>query len=134
MTNPDQQLQETHTPTWEKVLGVCGLLLLVSGIIYLSWTAIKENGAPPDVLFSVVEISQASNGFLVEVEINNKGSQSVAALHLEGHLAMESGSEETSHAEVDYLPSRSKSYAGFFFSTDPRNGTLTFRPSGYQEP
>ena len=56
------------------------------------------------------------------------------ALYLEGRLTIGDGEPEINHAQVDYLPSRSKGHTGFFFSRDPRAGTLEFKPSGYQEP
>ena len=63
----------------------------------------------------------------------NTGSQSMAALTIEGRL-IKNGSEEIRRAQLDYLPSRSKNYVGFFFTSDPRTGTLQFQPSGYQQP
>jgi uncharacterized protein (TIGR02588 family) len=122
------------TPAWEKILGVFGLLLIGSGFIYLVWVAVNENDSPPDITFSVTEINPVDAGFLVQVEVANKGSQSVAVLTLESTLTLESGESESSSIQLDYLPSRSKSIAGFYFTQDPRKGSLFFKPSGYQEP
>lgn len=134
MNELEKKTDDIHTPLWEKLLGIVGLLLLLAGFIYLGWMAIHEDDTPPDVLFSITRISQVSDGFLVEVEVTNNGSQSLAALHLKGSLTIEDGEPEINQAQVDYLPSRSKGHAGFFFSRDPRTGTLEFKPSGYQEP
>ena len=134
MKSLEQNTSDTHTPLWEKLLGTLGLLLVLAGFIYLGWMAIHQNEAPPDVSFNITRISQVSDGFLVEVEVINQGSQSLAALYLEGRLTIGDGEPEINHAQVDYLPSRSKGHTGFFFSRDPRAGTLEFKPSGYQEP
>lgn len=134
MKSLEQKTSETHTPTWEKLLGIAGLLLVLAGFLYLGWMAIHEDKTPPDVSFNITRISQVSNGFLVEVEVTNTSSQSLAALYLEGSLTVEDSEPEINHAQVDYLPSRSKGHTGFFFSRDPRAGTLEFKPSGYQEP
>lgn len=133
MDSINEQTSEANTPTWEKVLGGCGLLLLLAGFAYLGWTAIVETESPPDVIFNPVKISEIDNGYLVEVEVTNTGSQNMAALNLDGRL-IKDDSEEIRRAQLDYLPSRSKNYVGFFFTTDPRTGTLQFQPSGYQEP
>lgn len=92
------------------------------------------NDTPPDVLFSIKKISPVSKGFLVEVEVTNTGTQSLAAVYVEGHLRSEMQEPEISHVLLDYLPSRSTSSVGFFFTGDPRIGALEFRPSGYQQP
>lgn len=124
---------EEQTPPWEKALGITGLLLLLSGIIYLGWAAINAEDTTPDVLFNIKKISPVSKGFLVEVEVTNTGAQSLASVYLEGHLRSD-GETEISHTQLDYLPSRSMNYVGFFFSADPRAGALEFKPSGYQRP
>ncbi|MGM8228348.1 hypothetical protein ACSV5M_17335 [Cellvibrio sp. ARAG 10.3] len=134
MKNLEQKTSDTQTPLWEKLLGILGLLLVLTGFIYLGWMAIHQDAAAPDVSFNITRISQISDGFLVEVEVINKSSQSLAALYLEGRLITGDGEPEINHAQVDYLPSRSKGHTGFFFSRDPRAGTLEFKPSGYQEP
>lgn len=133
MDSLDEQTREANTPTWEKVLGGCGLLLLLAGFSYLGWTAVVETELPPDIIFHPVRISELDNGYLVEVEVTNTGSQSMAGLNLEGRL-IKNDSDEIRHAQLDYLPSRSKNYVGFFFAADPRTGKLQFQPSGYQEP
>lgn len=124
----------SNTPMWEKILGVFGLFLITSGFVYLVWTAITEKDSPPNIVFSVTEIHAVDAGFLVQVEVANKGSQSVAALTLESKLTLESGESEQSNTQLDYLPSRSKNIVGFFFTRDPRQGSLLFKPSGYQKP
>lgn len=125
---------EEQTPLWEKILGIAGLLLLITGFFYLGWMAINEDDTSPDVIFSINKISPVSKGFLVEVEITNTGAKSLAAVYLEGQLTDNNDETEISYTQLDYLPSHSKSYAGFFFNADPRTGRLEFKPSGYQEP
>ena len=107
--------------------------MLLAGFAYLGWTAIVETESPSDVIFNPVKISAIDKGYLVEVEVTNTGSQSMAALTIEGRL-IKNDSEEIRRAQLDYLPSRSKNYVGFFFTSDPRTGTLQFQPSGYQQP
>lgn len=126
--------RETNTPTWEKILGLFGLVLLCAGFIYLGWSAITEKNTPPDIVFEVKEISPVEQGFLAQVDVLNKGSQTAAVLLIVGSLASDTGDTETSTAQIDYLPSNSKARIGLYFSKDPNLGTLTFRPLGYREP
>lgn len=123
-----------NTPTWEKILGMFGFILLCSGFAYFIWVALTERNTPADISFHIAEINALQNGYLVELQIENHGSQSIAAFQFEGHLQSLEGEVETSTAEVDYVPAHSKKYAGLFFNNDPRKGKLIFKSLGYQEP
>lgn len=122
----------SNTPLWEKILGLSGLLLLLTGFIYLGWMSLHEHDSPPDIRFVVTEINQLASGYLVQLDVHNSGTQSIAALQFEGYLNGDAG--ETSRSEIDYVPSHSKSSAGLFFTHNPHAGTLTFKALGYQKP
>jgi|SRR5690606_1423729 len=123
-----------NTPMWENVLGFFGFLLLCLGFTYLGWVALTEQQTPPEIAFHINEINTLENGYLVQLEISNSGSQSIAALHFEGHLVLQEGEPEISSGTVDYVPAHSKSNIGLFFENDPGKGELKFKALGYQEP
>lgn len=137
MKNPVNPGNALNTPMWEKVLGLLGLLLLCIGFIYLGWNALSEQQLPPEIVLSVKEVNDLEQGYLVQIEVVNTGSQSVAGLHFEGSLLVDNinrNSTEISNATLDYVPARSKKSAGLYFSNDPRVGILTLRALGYQTP
>ena len=123
-----------HTPTWEKVLGFVGFIFLCVGIFYLSWSAWSDKKLPPDIAINITNINQVSNGFLIEIEVVNNGSDAVSLLQVEGQLTNPAGATETSTAELDYVASHSISHAGLFFTNDPNQGNLQLRPLGFQPP
>lgn len=134
MNSPDSSNNIPNTPTWEKVLGLLGFILLCTGFLYLGWVAIGERQFPPQIHFSVKAVNQLESGYLVEVEVSNSGSHSVESLHLEARLQGQDKESEISTAEIDYVPSSSRKSAGFFFARDPRSGELSLRALGYQKP
>lgn len=134
MNSAKRQADVPNTPLWEKVMGLVGFLLLCSGIVYLTWMALTEKDLPPEFLFEIKYIHELDSGFLVEVDVANGGSQSVAALYIEARLDNNGEVIERSEAEFDYLPSRSNNTAGLFFHNDPRAHHLTFKALGYQTP
>src|SRR5690606_19966954 len=117
-----------QTPTWEKVLGLFGFVFLCAGIAYLAWSAWSDEKLPPDISITVNSIKPISKGFLVKVNVVNKGSEAVSLLQVEGQLINSAGETETSVAELDYLASYSTGHAGLFFTTDPGQGDLQLRP------
>jgi len=123
-----------QTPTWEKVVGSFGFVVLCMGIAYLCWSAWSDEKLPPDIAITVNSIKPISKGFLVKINVVNNGSEAVSLLQVEGQLTNSGGETEASTAELDYLASYSTGHAGLFFTTDPRQGDLQLRPLGFQPP
>lgn len=130
----EREGEVVQTPRWEKIFASAGFLLLCVGFVYLAWSAVTEEQAPPYFVFNVDEITPVGDSFLVELEVTNRGAQSVAGLEVEGELRGEDDKVEVASTQIDYVPSKSRRDIGMYFSTDPRAGTLSFRALGYQEP
>ena len=126
--------KKSATPLWEKIVGGLGLVLLCAGFIYLTWTALNNEKSPPDISFDIDAITAMEAGFLVTVNVSNSGSESAAALQVQGVLSKNGVESETYTMEIDYIPSRSTREIGFFFKKDPRTGLLEFNALGYQKP
>lgn len=130
----ERAAEVVQTPRWEKVFALMGFVLLCGGFGYLTWAAVTEEQAPPHFIFKIDEVAAVGERFLVEVEVTNLGSQSIAGLEVEGELQSDGEKPEIASAQIDYVPSKSQRDVGLFFSTDPRAGQLSFRALGYQEP
>jgi uncharacterized protein (TIGR02588 family) len=55
-------------------------------------------------------------------------------LGLEASLITDDGNTESAEIRIDYLAAGSTRRVGVYFDNDPKNGHLTFRALGYQQP
>jgi len=122
------------TPLWEKLTGAIGFIFICFTLGFLIWSASQAEEHPPEIVISVTDIRQINDGFLVVVRVKNSGTKTAADLNLSGTLSEHGSETETVAARIDFLPPNSSKMAGFFFTKDPSQGTLKFRPLGYQEP
>jgi uncharacterized protein (TIGR02588 family) len=122
------------TPLWEKLVGLMGFLFICFTVIYLVWSAFSNTNQPPDIQFSVVSIESLEQQYLALVDVKNIGDKTAADLHLEARLSNANGRIQRSTAQVSYLAPDSTQRIGFYFTSDPAEGELTFNPMGYQEP
>ena len=124
----------SKTPLWEKLVGLMGFLLICLTVIYLVWSAFSNTNQPPNIQFSVVRIEALEQQYLVLVDVKNSGDKTVSDLLLEACLTDGDGSMQSSTSQVSYLAPSSSQRVGFYFTSDPAKGELSFTPIGYQEP
>lgn len=122
------------TPVWEKSIGLLGFILIGFTVVYLLWSAFSNANQPPNIHFSVVRTESLDQQYLVLVDVKNMGDKTASDLHLEANLNDASGRIQRSTAQVSYLAPASNQRVGFYFTSDPADGELTFKPLGYQEP
>ncbi|MCB2425698.1 hypothetical protein [Methylophaga pinxianii] len=124
----------SNTPLWEKLVSLMGFLLICFTVIYLVWSAFTNTDQSPSIHFSVVNIEALEHQYLVLVDVKNSGDKTASDLHLEGRLISANGHIQRSTSQVSYLAPESKQRVGFYFTSDPAQGELSFIPMGYQEP
>lgn len=89
----------------------------------------------PPQLEVVVDSKQPSgNGFLVRFHIKNTGSQTAAAVAVEGELKNGEETVETSSSTLTYSPANSTRRGGLYFTKNPDQFNLQIRVTGYEEP
>ena len=129
-----QTIEQHHVSTWEWAVAALGLILVVGTIGFMLFRALTETGTPPTIEFSVGEIQPSGPGYLVTFTATNRGNEAAADLLVEGQLAGDDGSTETSSATLAYLPGGSHRQGGLFFVSDPRARPLVIRAKGYERP
>lgn len=122
------------TPLWEILTGLLGFVLICFTVGYLLWSASTNDDKPPNIHFNVIAVESVDDQYLVRVDVKNIGDKTATDLHLEGRIENSNGPIQRSTMRVDYLASGSTQRVGFYFNTNPAEGTLTFVPMGYQEP
>lgn len=121
-------------PAIEWVIAIIGLIIVVGTVGYLLVEAIGGDESPPDLTFTVTQITERTNGYLVEFSALNQGGRTASAVVIEGQLLDGETTVETSSVEIDYVPAGSERRAGLFFTHEPDAYTLVIRPLGFQEP
>jgi uncharacterized protein (TIGR02588 family) len=119
---------------WEKLFGLCGLLLTVGALIYLLYRALNGADTPPHVVFRIESISARGETYLVRFSAQNHGEQTAAALLVEGALSKDGVIVEKSSAELDFLPAGSRRAGGLFFTHNPEELDIEIRATGFMDP
>ena len=118
------------------VFGV-GLVLVASTLAYLVYDGATATGAPPDIEVTVrpEETRRGAQGFVVPVEVFNRGGQTAVGVTVEVTLET-GGAAEPESCEVTFafLPRRGRREGFVVFTSDPRGGKLTPRAHGYERP
>jgi len=112
-------------------LSVAVIVALVAALVV---DGVGDKGAPPRPTIVVHEAhAQATGGgWLVPATIGNDGDQAAEQVTVEAAAEVD-GVQQTSQAEVDFLPSGATIEVAFGF-TDRPDGEVTVRVIGYRLP
>ena len=133
MTKPPKRADRDNVRQ-TRVLAAFGLAFVLGSFALLLYHAFTQPTHVADVSVRVGEIVASSDAYRVSLVIENRGNATAAGLVVEGVLMKEGKELETSLLTVDYVPAGSRRDAALFFTSDPRQATLTVRPKGYIEP
>jgi uncharacterized protein (TIGR02588 family) len=121
-------------PPWSWGAAALGLLLVAGSAGFMLYKEFVRDDSPPPVEIAVDAIAPSGDGYVVKIDVINRGSSVAAALVIEGVLSDSSSTVETSTITMDYVPSGSQREAGLYFTRDPRRFRLQVWPKGYVEP
>ena len=116
------------------VFGV-GLILVLSTLGYLVYDGATAPDTPPDVEVRLGEPRRGGAGFLVPVTVVNRGGRTAEGVLVEVVLEG-AGPREPERGEftLAFLPRGGTREGWVTFRSDPRQGRLTARALGYEEP
>lgn len=135
MARKDQSKDEqTSPPAWEWILAAVGVILVGAAIGSALYRGLTQENTPPQIEVAVAGIKSAAEGFVVEFEVRNTGTQTAAALGIEAQLLASGEPVETSTATLAYSPSNSIRRGGIYFTKDPKAFELKIRALGYESP
>jgi len=126
--------QGARTPLLEWVAAGAGFLFLICLLAAIGHDAITGSSQqPPSIAVLPGEIIATPSSYVVPFKASNGSGGTAAAVQIEGKL--EVGSMiETSQATIDYIAGQSTGEGSLIFTSDPRQGRLTLRVTGYQKP
>lgn len=128
MPSKKQSSETSRQPVAEWITAGVGLLLVLGALGVVIASALAPR-TPPSLEVEVVSVLPAPSGHKVEVEVSNTGSDTAAAVEIEGRLGA-----ETARATVDYVPGRGQARTTLVFAADPRQGVLALSVKGWSEP
>lgn len=119
-------------PPVEWAVAALGAVLLVA----MLWVLVARGGGdrPPDVVLRAADVHRVTAGWLVDVEVENRGDRTASALLLEGRVLRGGAPVARAEAELDHLPGHSVRRVGLYLDVDPASGTLEVRPVGFAAP
>jgi uncharacterized protein (TIGR02588 family) len=130
----EEEVSNAASP-WEWGIAGVGAIAILSLIAFFIYQGIGGEKTPVDVVIQQQPIIPVQGGYLVPIQMTNRGANSAAGLEVEGELTDRAGATiETSDTTIDYLPPHSNTEAGLFFTKDPRQYNLQLRPKGYEVP
>lgn len=125
---PAAEAPSTDRPAvLEWIMGGLGLLLTLALLVLVGHEALSTP-APVDLHVRLVGARPVADGWIAQVEVENTGDLTAAAVEIEGKVG-----EETASAVLDYVPAGATEQIVLGFASDPRRG-LTLRPVGWSEP
>ncbi|MCF6370278.1 TIGR02588 family protein [Rhizobium halophilum] len=126
---------ESTQPHWlEWLVGAVSAVLIIAMTGWIAGEAILHQETAPEFRVENLATQVVKDGFRVEFEIFNDGTSTAAAVKVRGELIRGGQVTETAETTFDYVPGRSSSRGGLFFSQSPAGGDIRIRALGYTEP
>jgi uncharacterized protein (TIGR02588 family) len=133
-TRSKQREEEPLKRRLEAIAAALGALMALGTIGVILWDAITGDGDPPVVVIKAREVYEHEDGYVLEIDVLNRGDETGSQVTVEGSLSRDGEVVEESETTFDYVPSRSRRRGGLFFSADPRTHDLMLRAQGYVNP
>lgn len=121
-------------PIWSWAVAALGLILVSGSAGYVLYKELGGDFSPPQMAFTIDAVVPSADGYLVKIQVINRGSSVAAGLVIEGVLSDNASPIETSTITIDYVPSGSQRQAGLYFIRDPKRFNLQIRAKGYVQP
>lgn len=124
---------DSATPPAEWALAAVGAVfaLLIVGLLVVQ--AVRDPDVPPQLSAHVTHVTGQADAHVVEGGITNTGGAAAANVQIEGQLLVDGQVAEEAAVQVDYVPAGATETFLLVFSSDPADGRLVLRPTGFVE-
>ena len=131
----DEHRKPSHDiPSAEWAAAAVGLMIVLAVLAFLLIEAVRGSESPPNIRINVLGVEAQEGGYLVRLQVANKGGSTAGQLVVEGTVKPHNGEIQRSQVTLDYVPAHSVRGAGLFFTSDPIKARLEVRASGFQDP
>jgi uncharacterized protein (TIGR02588 family) len=111
-----------------------GLVLVLATLGYLVRESLVRGNGPPDVEVVLGAPQPSQNGFLVPVEVVNRGQSTAEDVLVPVYLEVPGGEREEAQLSVAFLPADSRRQGWVSFRSDPASGSLRVGAVGFEIP
>ncbi len=124
-----------RTSRWEWAAAALGSAVVIATVIFLVYQGLTAPAHPhPNVVIRRGFTARVANGYLVRLDVENRGDATAASLQVQGTLLAGTDTVEQTQATLDFVPAHATRRAGLFFARDPAHYQLSVRPLGYDTP
>lgn len=122
------------TPMLEWIAATLGLATVLAALGLIGSEALRADTSPPSVAVQQLGVRQIEAGYVVTIRAANMGGGPAAQVRVEGELVTPGSPPQAAEATFDFIPDHSAREGGLFFTTDPRQGALSLRATGFVNP
>ena len=134
MSTKGSKKQTAATNTVEWVIAAFGITVLSAALGFITYRAVVGETKEASLSVSVESVERLEQGYRVDFIVSNSGSQTAAAVQIEGELSTAGQSIEKSSATLTYSPANSTRRGALYFSKDPNLYELKMRAAGFEKP
>ncbi|HEV7310338.1 TIGR02588 family protein [Ensifer sp.] len=123
--------RKAHWVEW--LTGSVSALVIVALIGWITFEALTQSTAPPDLAVTVISIEKRAGGYLVMFDAENTADRTAAGVVVRGEIMDGDAVVETVETTLDYVPMQSSARGGLIFRNDPE-GRSRLAATGFSEP
>ena len=110
-------------------------LILVSGTLgYLVYDAVSGKSDRPMLELTLEESYQQGGHYVVPLTVRNRGGRTAEQVLVRVKLTVDGKEQESAELQIAYIPRQSQRQGYVTFESDPREGRLSGRAVGYEQP
>lgn len=118
----------------ERVVAALSALLVAAIIGYTLREGLSEEPGAPILSVHADSVVPTPTGHLLMFTVRNEGTETAAAVQVQGELLSEGKPVEESHATLDYVPEAATRRGALQFRRDPAEHRLDVRVVGFEFP
>ena len=118
----------------EWIAAALGAALTLATIGFLVYQGVADDDGVAELVAEVDSVIAQPNGWLVAIEVHNRGAATAAAVQVIGELRDSAGIVEASEMTLDYVPEASSRGGALLFTLNPAEYEIAVRPTGYARP
>ena len=134
MATSGSKKRPASTDKMEWIIAGIGMAILSVSLGFILFRAIMHESKPADLSVKVEGVERTEQGYRVDFLVHNSGTQTAAAVVIEGTLTKDGQSVEKSNATLAYAPANSTRRGGIHFTNDPNQHEMTIRAAGFEKP